>query len=156
MKRTVACLLLTLLAPGAAPVPAQHASAPPDVAVRGLRAVNPTAAQRLCVGSRNAVRAELDLTGAAPPAAVLLRLTLVVPGGDPAGIAIAEGSGEFTGGATSRSFTFMNVEVPERLRGRGAVLEVRANLDRALPERNLANNAATLDLERATDWKCRG
>jgi hypothetical protein len=82
-------------------------------------------------------------------------LALVLPGGDPAGLSVAEGSVAFTGTAVNRSFTFTNVDIPARLQGRAATLEVRATLDHATTERNLANNVGRLDIEGATDWSCR-
>ena len=112
-------------------------------------------ASRALFTNRNAVRAELTLTGAPRAGVVHLRLALVLPGGDPAGVPLAEGSLAFSGGPARRSFTIANVEVPPRLRGRGAGREVRATLDRGVTERRLSNNVAALDLERAVDWSCR-
>jgi hypothetical protein len=155
MKRTATCLVLTLLAFGDHPVASQDSPPVMDVAILQVRPADAAGRGTLCVGARNAVRAELMLSPPAAPAAVRLRLALVLPGGDPAGVPLAEGSVAFTGSSVNRSFTFVNVEVPARLEGRRATLEVRATLDHAIAERNLSNNVGVLDIERVTDWDCR-
>jgi hypothetical protein len=154
MKRTTACFVLTLLQLAVQPSAGQDSRGLTDVAVLRLQPIGPAPRERLCVGDRNSVRAELMLTGPTRPGVVHLRLALVLPAGDPAGVALAEGSLALSGGPARRSFTFANVEVPARLRGRGGVLEVRATLDRGVTERSLSNNVAALELDRAVDWSC--
>ena len=155
MKRTATCMVLTLLAFGDHSAASQDRRAEMDVALLEVRPVDVAGRGTLCVGARNAVRAELMLAPHSKPATVRLRLALVLPGGDPTGVSVAEGSVAFTGTAVNRSFTFVNVEVPARLQGRRATLEVRATLDDAFMERNLSNNVGVLDIERATNWRCR-
>lgn len=155
MKRTAACLVLTLLAFGDHPAASQDRREAMDVAILQVRPAGAVGGGSLCVGARNAVRTELMLSRPSARAAVRLRLALVLPGGDPAGVPLAEGSVAFTGSSVNRSFTFVNVEIPARLEGRGATLEVRATLDGAVAERNLSNNVGVLDIQRATDWGCR-
>ena len=155
MKRTATCLILTLLALGDHSAASQDRRAEMDVALLQMRPVHVAGRSTLCVGARNNVRAELMLLPPANRATVRLRLALVLPGGDAAGVPLAEGSVAFTGTAVNRSFTFVNVEIPSRLQGRGATLEVRATLDDVFMERNLSNNVGVLDVERATDWSCR-
>ena len=155
MKRTATCMVLTLLAFGDHSAASQDRRAEADVALLQLRPVDVAGRGTLCVGARNTVRAELMLAPHSTPATVRLRLALVLPGGDPAGVSVAEGSVAFTGTAVNRSFTFVNVEVPARLQGRRATLEVRATLDDAFRERNLSNNVGVLDIERSTNWSCR-
>ena len=154
MKRTRASLVLTLLSTIATGVSSQDPP-PLDIEVRAVRGIGPAATGRLCVGSRNSIRAELEVTGPSGRREIPLRLVLVLPGGDPAGALLAQGRIVFPPGVTSTSWTFVNVEVPERLRDRGGVLEVRANVDGGLRERNLGNNVGAVDLDRVTDWECR-
>jgi hypothetical protein len=138
MKRTALLFLLTSLslqAPGALEVAEV-------VPVRGA------VPARLCPGD-NAVRVTLrrrDTTAALRPAA--LRLALVIPGGPPAGTLLAEGSATAAAGAATTTFTFLHVEIAERLRGRGARLVVRVDGGGAAEER-------ALPLDEATDWSCR-
>jgi hypothetical protein len=152
MKRTPVVIVLTLASMMAAKTSPQDS--PPDVEIRAVSASGPAPSGRFCVGPRNSVRAQVVLNHGAVRRDVPLRLVLVLPNGDPAGVLLAQGSASFSPGATSTSLTFVNVEVPERLRGRGAALEVRANVGGGMGERNLANNVAMLDLDRVTDWDC--
>jgi hypothetical protein len=147
MKRTRLALVLTL---AQAPRPAA-----PDVEARALRVVGPLAGGRLCAGAPNTIRAELVAHGALPARPVALRLVLVLAGGDRAGALVAEGSVTFPPAGGTSTFTFINVDVPARVRGRGAALEVRANLEGRVAESTLANNIASLALDPATDWDCR-
>lgn len=147
MERTRLPILLTVAAIGVA-----AAQAPTDVAVRALQVEG---ASRLCAGPGNAVRLELVVRGRVPDAPVPVQLVLRLPGGDPLGVAIADAGVRFAPGATRATFTFVNVEVPPRLRGRGAVLEARANLRRGVAEGERANNVGTLALDTVTDWGCR-
>ena len=155
MKRIRMRHLLSLAVLGAQQVQAQGVARAVDVEVRALRAVGAAASGLLCVGTRNAIRAELVIRGQAPITPVPLRLVLMLPGGDPSGVLVAEGSVSVPAGVTTVTFTFLNVEVPSRLRGRGGMLEVRANLERAVLENDLANNFRSLPLDTSTDWNCR-
>jgi hypothetical protein len=53
------------------------------------------------------------------------------------------------------TFTFLHVELPERLRGRGALLVVRLTSDRSIAETDSTNNKRELGFDGATDWACR-
>ena len=147
MKRAHRLVLLTSLA--ALTAPALPAQEPARVAVTRVMVLDAAAHGKLCVGRRNTLRAELRVTGA-PAHPLLVRLHLVIPGGAPAGTLVAEGSLPPREG--SASFTFVGVEVPERLRGRGARLVVRAaeeGRDDPAPSPD-----ATLLHDSATDWSC--
>jgi hypothetical protein len=148
-------LTMTLALLGVQQARAQGAQPAVDIEVRALRGVGAAGPGLLCVGSRNAIRVELAIRGQAPTRAVPLRLVLMLPGGDPSGVLVAEGSAAFPKGVTTVTFTFLNVEVPARFRGRGALLEVRANLERAILESDLTNNLRSLPLDTSTDWTCR-
>ena len=66
---------------------------------------------------------------------------------------MAEGSVMLrTDGVTT--FTFLHIEVAERLRGRGARLVARANQDGLIPEQDFSNNGRELLLDTHTDWNC--
>jgi hypothetical protein len=56
-------------------------------------------------------------------------------------------------GAALTTFTFLHVDIPERLRGRGAQLVVRATPPDAATER--PNTAVTLPVDAVADWNCR-
>lgn len=160
MKRRFTLLVLTLagIGPLAAQVrraEQQSRPAPFDIEIRALHSSSAGGPSRLCVGGRNTVRAEFAAAGAVPPAAIPVRLVLILPHGVPGGQLVGEGTVWF-GPTGAASFTFVNVEVPERLRGRGAALTVRVNLDPGVREQTLANNIAALDLDAVTDWACRG
>jgi hypothetical protein len=136
VKRTALLFLLTL--------PPRPAQTPGAIEVAEVLPVRGGAPARLCPGD-NAVRVTLrrrDTTAA--PRTAALRLVLVLPGGPPAGTLLAEGSATAPAGAGETTFTFLHVEVAERLRGRGARLVVRAvGEERALP------------MDGVTDWSCR-
>lgn len=155
MQRIYAVFFLTLFAP--ATIAQERSSGPaekPDVEVSELSPVHDAAPARFCVGANNQVRVTvLAHHLAARP--IPLRLSLVLPDGPPAGALIAEGS-ITVAPDRSATFTFLHVEVLERLRGRGAKIVVRANGDQVIAEQNLANNVRQLDLDAATDWDCHG
>jgi hypothetical protein len=154
MKRTrgpvlLTCLVISAFDAGSQGTPAQEQL---DLEVRYLRV---SGRNTLCVGGRNALRVELSARGPVPTVPVPIRLVMLVPGGDAIGVPVAEGSVHFGPGAATTSFTFLNVEVPERMRGRGGVLEVRANLEQAVREKELGNNVRSIRIDSATDWTCR-
>ena len=157
MQRIRTAILLTLFPVG---LPGQNGRQagptppPADIAVTELVPVHAGAPARLCSGSGNAVRVTLTATNSAARA-IPLRLALVLPEGPPSGTLIAEGMASLTPGHAG-TFTFLHVEIPPRLRGRGAKLVVRANADQGIAEENLANDVRQLDVDRATDWTCRG
>jgi hypothetical protein len=153
MKRTSPAILLIIGLHAGPSAGAQGPTGAFDISVPRATVVAADGRSRLCTGARNAIRAELAVRGAPPPGAVVLRLVLVVPGGDPGGRPLAEGSVPLHGPGL-QSLTFLNVEVPERLRGRGARLEIRANADRRLPEADLSNNVIAIAMDDATDWHC--
>lgn len=110
----------------------------------------------MCIGSRNTVRVEVVTHGLEKPnQRVPIRLVLLLLGGDPIGQLIAEGSVSFSTGVSTATFTFLNVDVPERLRGRDGVFEARANVEGAVAEQNLSNNVRGIRVDTATDWTCR-
>lgn len=153
MKRSPALLLLTCVLSVSGRAPAQVGSSA-DIELRSLRASGPAGTGRLCPGSRNSVRVEVRVSGAVPASPIPLRLFLVSGGGDPIGLLLAEGSVVVASAAAPTSFTFLNIEVPSRLRGRGARLEVRANAERMIEERDFGNNTRSVWLDNVTDWSC--
>lgn len=156
MQRIRTAILLTVLPVALAGQSVQRAGAgsdPVDIEVTELAPVRSGQSSRLCPGSQNAVRVTLSSTGAGARQ-VPLRLALVLPDGPPNGTLIAEGTASLTPDHPV-TFTFLHVEIPPRLRGRGAKLVVRANADQQIPEQNLANDVRQLDVDRATDWNCR-
>jgi hypothetical protein len=158
MKRSGAGFLLTavVLLNAAAQGPGgRPGSEATDFVVRAVRGIGPANSSRFCVGAGNSVGVALAVTGLTPIKPVALRLVMVLPGGDPAGQLIAEGSTSFPAGSATASFTFLNVDVPSRLQGRGALLEVRVNHGVGVPEQNLSNNGGTIALDAITDWSCR-
>jgi hypothetical protein len=155
MKRARQAVLLTLfLLCAAEQGRAQGRDAGTDLDVTELVPVRDGAPGRLCPGTENAVRVAVAWHGvlAAKPAS--LRLSLVLPGGPAAGTLIAEGSIAGRPNSPTTTFTFLHVEISKRLRGRGARLVVRANLDGAIAERDLSNNVRELAIDAATDWSC--
>ena len=156
MQRSWPAFLLTL-APAAAiaQVGRQAGSprSPADIAITALVPVSAAGSARLCPGAGNSLRVVLSAHGVAVHA-VPLRLSLLLPDGPPAGVLIAEGSASVRPDQPT-TFTFLHVEVPERIRGRGATLVVRANADQGIGEQDLANDVRQLDIDRSTDWSCR-
>jgi len=153
MERIAPMFILTALATLLSLTPPPHAQEVGGLAVAEVMPVRGGVPARLCTGD-NALRVTLTWPAAAPPPrSASLRLALVLPGGPPAGTLIAEGSASTSpgGGATSTTFTFLHVEVPERLRGRGAQLVVRVSADGPSPG---AERALPVDV--VTDWSCRG
>lgn len=122
-----------------------------DIEVRTLQVAD---VARLCAGRGNAVRVELVVHGRVPDVPVPLQLVLRVPGGDPLGVVLGDAGVRFAPGATRATFTFVNIELPLRLRGRGGMLEARANLRQRVAEGERANNSRTLALDMVTDWNC--
>jgi hypothetical protein len=155
MQRIPTAILLTLL-PGMLVGQRGRLAGPPsgpaDIAVTGLIPIRAGASARLCPGTENAVRVTLSATNVAVRA-IPLRLALVLPDGPPGGTLIAEGTASLTPGHPG-TFTFLHVEIPSRIRGRGAKLVVRANTDQGIAEPNLANDVRQLDVDRSTDWSC--
>jgi len=154
MKRTRRALLLTILLPVTPNAAARAQVAGTDIEVTGIVALRAGVADRLCPGADNAVRVLLAWHGTPPARPVSLRLELLVPGGPPV-VLLAEGSATPLPGSAAGSFTFLHIEVPQRLRGRGARLVARANADGAIPERDPGNDRRELPLDPATDWSCR-
>jgi hypothetical protein len=127
-----------------------------DIQVRSVSATGLSPSGHMCIGNRNTVRVEVATQGLdKPDERVPIRLVLLLPGGDPIGQLIAEGSVSFGAGVSTATFTFLNVDVPERLRGRDGVFEARANVEGAVAERNLSNNVRGIRVDPATDWTCR-
>ena len=156
MQRTYTAFILTLLpsiAAGQGGGSNRSPGTPPDIEITGLTAVRVGAPARLCPGPDNTVRVVVEARGLTVRA-IPLRLSLVLPDGPPNGTLVAEGSVSVASGHAS-TFTFLHVEVPVRLRGRGAKLIARANADQLIPEQDLANDARQLDVDAATDWRCR-
>lgn len=156
MQRTSTAFILTLLpsiAAGQGGGSNRSPRTPPDIEITGLTAVRGGAPARLCPGPDNTVRVAVETRGLTVRA-IPLRLSLVLPEGPPSGVLVAEGSVSAAPGHAS-TFTFLHVEVPARLRGRGAKLIARANADQLIPEQDLANDARQLDVDAATDWRCR-
>jgi len=154
--RPLGILTLIIICGGVAPARAQGRDGPTDLEVTELVAVRNGVAARLCPGSENTVRVTVVWHGAVPTKMSSLRLSLVLPGGPPAGALIAEGSITARPDAPVTTLTFLHVEVSDRLRGRGARLVVRANFDGAIAEPELNNNVRELAIDRATDWGCPG
>ncbi|AHG88752.1 hypothetical protein J421_1215 [Gemmatirosa kalamazoonensis] len=147
MERTARTFLLTPLC-----LAAVRAQAPAELAVREVVPVRAGAPARLCPGD-NALRVTLAWSGAAPPpraAIATLRLALVLPGGPPAGTLIAEGSAPMPATGATTTFTFLHVEVAERLRGRGAQLVVRVTNGVGGVERERG-----VSVDAVADWGCR-
>src|SRR5213593_402258 len=141
MKRARSVILLTLfLLCGVEPARAQDRDVGTDLDVTELVPVRNGAPGRLCPGTENAVRVTVAWRGTLPARPALLRLSLVLPGGPDGGTLIAEGSIAARPTSSTTTFTFLHVEVSERVRGRGARLVVRANVDGAIAERDLSNN----------------
>jgi hypothetical protein len=153
MKRTRGLVLLTF--PVICALEAGSQRAPSQALDLEVRALKIAGRRTLCVGGRNALQAELAFSGAIPTTALPIRLVMLVPGGDAIGVTVAEGSVHFAPGVATTSFTFLNVDIPGRMRGRGGVLEVRANLEQAIRERELANNVRAIRIDSVTDWNCR-
>jgi hypothetical protein len=157
MQRIRTAILLTLLPAAVLGQGGQQpdsGSGPPDIEVTELVPVRSGVSARLCSGSHNAVRVSLRTTWVGIRQ-VPVRLALVLPDGPPSGTLIAEGTASLTPDHRG-TFTFADVEIPPRLRGRGAKLVVRANAGQEIPEQNLANDVRQLDVDRSTDWSCRG
>lgn len=167
MKRARLLFLLTL-AGAAAPAPRLRAQAAraTDIELTEITPLSAGAAGRLCPGTGNALRVGVAWHGTPPDRPIALRLELVLPGG--AATLLAEGSvtalAPAATGATSlprsgsaaTTFTFLRVDVPQRLRGRNALLVARANADQAIPEQDYSNDRRELPLDAATDWSCKG
>ena len=156
MQRIRAAIILTLLpglAVGQGSRSAGPSPPPPDVEVRELEPIHSGAVGRLCPGTDNSLRVILGTTGIGVRQ-VPVRLALVLPDGPPSGTLIAEGTATLTPGH-SGTFTFLHVEIPRRIRGRGAKLVVRANADQEIAEQNLANDVRQIDVDGSTDWSCR-
>lgn len=157
MQRIWAAFFLTLLpavAIGQGRARADSSPGRPDIEITAILPVRGGASARLCPGGENEVRVVLSTRGLTVHT-VPLRLSLVLPDGPPAGSLIAEGSASINSGQAG-TFTFLHVDIPSRIRGRGAKLVVRANADQGIPEQNLANDVRQLDVDRSTDWSCRG
>ena len=156
MQRIGTAIILTLL-PGLAGGQGRRSAglspARPDIEVRELEPIHSGRVGRLCPGADNSVRVILGATGIGVRQ-IPVRLALVLPAGPPSGTLIAEGTASLTPGH-SGTFTFLHVEIPRRIRGRGAKLVVRANADQEIAEQNLANDVRQLDVDGSTDWSCR-
>ena len=155
MKRAYAFLLLTAAVAALRVASGQPSTvAPPlDVVIRRLTVLGPAPEGKLCARAPNLLRAEIVATGSGEGRTLPMRLVLVVPGGSAAGTVVAEGSVAARPGVVT-SFTFLNVHVPSRLRGRGARLVARVNLDGGSAERDLAGNTRALWIDEVTDWSC--
>jgi hypothetical protein len=153
---TGASLLTLLPAGGGAPAPAVQANPAPALRATDLAVLRNGVPARPCADARNAVRITVAVDGSVPSRAVPVRLRLVLPGTAREGTVIAEGSVLFAAGARETHFTFLNVEIPARSRGRGARLVASVNADRTVPETHLEDNQVSLALDAATDWRCEG
>ena len=155
MKRARLLFFLTLVwsvAP-VARLDAQAARAT-DIELTEITPLTGASPGRLCAGVPNAVRVAVAWRGAPPERPVSLRFELVLPGG--ATTLLAEGSVAPHGGSAAATFTFLRVDVPQRLRGRSALLVARANADQSIPEQDYSNDRKELALDAATDWGCKG
>jgi hypothetical protein len=158
MKRIEALGILALAWSGAAAgaeVWTRRAQGGVALRARELVALRDGSPRRFCPGARNGARVVVSNDGDAPGRTIPVQLQLVLPG-TPPGTLLAEGSVIFDAGARLATFTFLNVEIPARLRGRGARLVARVNADRTVPERDLADNTVALDVDASTDWGCAG
>jgi hypothetical protein len=111
-------------------------------------------AARPCADARNALRFGVSLEGAIPIRPVPVRLLLALPGGAGEGTVLAEGSMTFSPVARTVTFTFLHVDIPARIRGRGARLVAQVNADRTVPEPDVSDNHLSIALDAMTDWKC--
>jgi hypothetical protein len=125
-----------------------------EVRVTEVVPVRGGAPARLCPGAGNAVRVGIAWSGTIPERPIQVRLSLATRGETGRGVLVGEGSVTPHAGASATTFTFLNVQVPERLRGRGAQLVARVVADRAVVERDTTNNARSLQVD-AADWACR-
>ncbi len=155
MQRARPVVLLTLLLLcGAFPAAGAQRTGGSDVDVTELVAVRNGVPARLCPGSDNALRVTIAWHGEVPSTATLLRVSLVLPGGPPGGALVAEGSIAGRPTVPVTTFTFLHIEISDRIRGRGARLVVRATLSDGVAEPNAANNVRDLAIDGATDWRC--
>ncbi|MEP6733256.1 MAG: hypothetical protein ABJE10_21615 [bacterium] len=124
-----------------------------DVRVTEILPIRNEVPARLCPGSNNAVRVGIAWTGAIPERPIRVSLTLAMPDNPLGGILVAEGSVTPHSAASATTFTFLNVQVSERMRGRAARLVARVVADRAMHESDTTNNVRHLEVD-ATDWTC--
>jgi hypothetical protein len=145
--RVILILLVSMAgAPGEGPTT--------DVRVTAIMPVRNEVPARLCPGSNNAVRIGIAWSGAIPERPIRVQISLVMREAPLGGVLIAEGSVTPHSAASATTFTFLNVEVSERLRGRGARLVARVFPDRSMNESDTTNNVRHLEVDGA-DWSCR-
>ena len=125
-----------------------------DVRVTDVIPVRNEVPARLCPGSNNAVRIGIAWSGAIPERPIRVQISLVMREDPLGGVLVAEGSVTPHSAASATTFTFLNVEVSERMRGRGARLVARVLPDRSMSESDTTNNVRHLELDGA-DWSCR-
>ena len=125
-----------------------------DVRVTEVVPVRNGVAARLCPGARNAVRVGIAWSGPIPERPIQVQISLAMRDDASAGVVVAEGSVTPHANASATTFTFLNVEVSERLRNRGARLVARVVADRSVTETDTTNNVSRLEID-TTDWTCK-
>jgi hypothetical protein len=125
----------------------------PDVRVTEIVPVRNEAPVRLCQSSDNTVRIGIAWNGAVPERPIGVQISLVMREAPFSGALVAEGSVTPHSTTSETTFTFLNVPVPARLRGRGARLVVRVIADRSMNESDTTNNVRHIELDDA-DWTC--
>jgi hypothetical protein len=150
MQRRSPRYILTLLVSVAW---AQAQERPGDVRVTEIVPVQNELPARLCPGANNAVRVGIAWSGAVPERPIRVLISLVMRENPLAGVLVAEGSVTPHSPTAATTFTFLNVAVSERLRGRAAQLVARVIADRSMRESDTTNNVRHLEVDGA-DWAC--
>ena len=132
---------------------ASEQAVPPDVRVTEITPVRNGVPARLCPGSDNTVRIGIAWSGAIPERPIRVQISLVMREDPASGVLIAEGSVTPHSTPSATTFTFLNVPVSARLRGRGARLVARVIADRSMSESDTTNNVRHLEVDDA-DWAC--